>query len=171
MKREPLIAAALAAALVLGATIAPATAYFTDTTQATGGHPVKVGTSTDMKEWYAEKQKHVTISNDEDSAQPVWLRAKVFSPVEFSAAGQGWPTSPDVDGWYEYSSVVEPGASTEELVVTLTFPEVKSDKQPDGAVYGDNVNVVVVYESVPANHGAGESAYEAPDWTAVLDRG
>ena len=171
MKRKPLIAAALAVALVFGAAIAPASAYFTDTTQATGSQAVKVGTTTRIHEWYAERQKHVTISNDEDSAEPVWVRAKVFSPVEYNAVGEGWPTSPDADGWYEYADVVQPGASAREFIVTLTFPTVQSETQPDGAVYGDNVNVVIVYESTPAKHAADGKSYEAPDWANVQDRG
>ena len=164
MKRTPLVAAALAVALVFGASIAPASAYFTDTTQATGAIPIKVGTTTEIQEWYADRTKHVTISNSEDSATPVWVRARVYSPVPYSTVGQNWPAMPGADGWFVYPEPIAPGAVTSDLEVTVTFPPVKSDAQPDGSVYGDNVNVIVVYESTPAYLVEGTQTYAQPDW-------
>lgn len=179
MKRKPLIAAALAVALVLGASIAPAAAYFTDTTQATGTVEIKFGTITEMKEWYAERVKHVTISNDADSDSDVWVRAAVFAPtlsgLECQVAGDGWIASDmrvsDSDAeagyWYVYTSKVAPGTDAKELTATLTFPKVKSETQPDGSVYGDNVSVVVVYEYVVADDQPDATTYDKVVWTAA----
>lgn len=169
MRRKPIIAAALAVALVAGASIAPAQAYFTDTTQATGTVEIKFGTTTRIQEWYAERVKHVSIGNDADSDDPVWVRAKMFVPAgigyEVAFAGTEWVTTPDANGWYYYRSTVAPGADTSEFTVTLTFPTVKSDAQPDGdAVYGDNYNVIVVYEAVPADGDNAVSAYTDVTW-------
>ena len=176
MKRSFLITVALVSALVLGASIVPAWAYFTDTTMATGGMPVTVGTDTEMHEWYAQSTKHVVISNSEDSATPVYVRARVYCPtqlpgVSYTAVGEGWPAAPEADGWYYYSALVDPGKDANELTVTITFPPVQSEEQPDGAVYGDNFSVVVYYESTPAIWNSQANAYDPADWGKVVYAG
>lgn len=171
MKRSSVIAVALASALAIGASIVPAWGYFTDTTMATGGMPITVGTETEMHEWYARSTKHVVVSNSEESATPVYVRARVYSSLEYTATGENWPTVTDADGWYYYPTIVNPGADTSELTVTITFPVVQSEEQPDGSVYGDNYNVIVYYESTPAIWNSQANAYDPPDWSKVVYSG
>lgn len=173
MKRFYIIAVAIASSLMVGACIVPAWAYFTDTTMATGGLPVTVGTDTEMHEWYAKSTKHVVISNSKDSATPVYVRASVFasSELEYTATGEGWPAAADEKGWYNYSALVDPGAEANELTVTITFPVVKSEEQPDAAVYGDTHSVIVYYESTPAIWNSKAGAYDPPNWDNVVYSG
>ena len=170
MKRSYIIAVALASSLMVGACIVPAWAYFTDTTMATGGLPITVGTETDMHEWYAKSTKHVVISNSEDSATPVYVRARVIASdrLEYTAAGDSWPAAPDANGWYNYTELVDPGKDSKELTVTITFPTVKSEEQPDGSVYGDNYSIVIYYESTPAIWNTNAGAYDPPNWDNVV---
>ena len=170
MKRFSIVAVIIASAITVGACIVPAWAYFTDTTTAKGGLPVSVD-KTEMREWYLVGQKHVIISNNDKSDRPVYVRARVYSSMEYEATGVNWSATPDADGWYNYDGVVKPGDAANELTVTITFPPVKSDEQPDGAVYGDNYNVIVYYESTPAIEIEGSETYEPPDWNNVEDSG
>ena len=153
MRRGKLIAAALAMSLALGMGAAPAWAYFTDTHHADGGLPIKGQPDVEIHEWYAQATKHVVIANDaETGAPPVYVRAKVQTSLPFTAAGSNWTTEPDANGWYYYETELAAGAETEELTVGITFPTVKSEEEPNGAVYGDNYSVIVLYESVPVIH-------------------
>lgn len=169
MKRKLLVSIALAATLICGASVTPAMAYFTDSTIATGSIPVKVGATTTIHEKFAQRSKRVTISNSEDSASPVWIRARVYTNVDYKAQGTNWPEA-DAQGWYNYASPVDPGKATEELKVELTFPKVKYEKDPGEAVYDDNFNVIVVYESTLAEYDESTQSYKAPNWDNVLDR-
>ena len=167
MKKKTLLLAALAFALVLGMGIAPAWAYFTDTTYANGTLEIEAGpTPTHIKEWYGTRVKHLQFENDADASAPVFVRAKVFAePLEWTAAGEGWSAADD--GWFVYAEAIDPGASTEELTVEITFPRVKSETEPTGAVYGDTYNVDIVYESTLARYD--EQGNPVPDWDNVLD--
>ena len=168
MKRKATILAALAIVLVLCMGIAPAWGYFTDTTMASGSLKIGVKPSTDIHETYGQGVKHVTISNDADATTAVFVRARVYSSLEYAAAGTGW-SGPDAEGWYTYADAVAPGGTTAALDVTITFPKVETDE--DGKIkdseYGTNYNVVVVYESTPAQYD--ENGQPKPDWNLVLD--
>ena len=78
-------------------------------------------------------------------------------PLDYTAAGTNWSAA-DADGWMTYSQAVEPGASTESLDIKITFPDAKQ---------GDNYNVVVVYQSTPAQYDS--QGNPTPDWSQVLD--
>ena len=170
MKRKSLLLATVAAALVIAMGISPAWAYFTDTSTVQGALTINVKPSTDITEWYGARVKHVVVTNSEDATAPVFVRARAFAPEKMTAtvAGASW-TGPDAQGWYEYSEIVEPGNATQELTVTLTFPPVKSETAPTGAVVGDNYNVVVVYESTPVQYRADGTPYA--DWSLKLNSG
>ena len=172
MKKATLLLAALAFALVMAMGVAPAWAYFTDTTMASGALDIEAGpTTTHFHEWYGTKTKHLQVENAEDAAAPVFVRAKAFGPessdleLKWDIKGEGW-TAAD-DGWYVYGTAVDPGKSTNELTVSLVFPKVKSETQPSGSVYGDNYNVIVVYESTPARYD--DAGNPDPDWGDTLD--
>ena len=55
------------------------------------------------------------------------------------------------------------------LNVHINWPPIKSETEPDGAVFRDNFNVIVVYESTPVLYNADGSAYA--DWSFTLDNG
>lgn len=170
MKHKTLLLASVAVALVMAMGIAPAWAYFTDSSTATGAMKVSVTPSTDIHEYYQEGVKHVVVSNADNATTAVFVRAKVFASGVFSTdiSGDSW-SGPDGEGWYVYGDAVEPGGETTPLDVAITFPPVKSATAPNGAVVGDNYNVVVVYEAVPAQYEAdGTPIY---DWTFILDTG
>lgn len=165
--------AILATALIAIATITPAYAYFTDQSYATGGLVIQ-GPTTDIKERYGEKVKHVVITNNEDSV-PVFVRVQVFANEEYLdvVKGDGWG-SLESDGWYYFQSPVDPGKETTELLVTISFPVEKTIIGPDGEPIteeydrtGENFNVVVVYEAVPVQYDNGGNLLkpEAADWS------
>ena len=170
MKHKTLLLASVAVALVMAMGIAPAWAYFTDSSTATGYVKVGVTPSTDIHDEFLEGVKHVKVSNAEDASAAVFVRARVFASGVFSTtiSGDSW-SGPDGDGWYVYGNAVEPGRETTSLDVAITFPPEKSATAPNGAVVGDNYNVVVVYEAVPAQYNPdGTLIY---DWTFILDTG
>ena len=162
MKRTGIIAAVIALSLVIAAGITPAWAYFTDSHNADGGLPITVKPDTEIKEWYAQATKHVVVSNSEDAETPVFVRARVETALPFTAAGEGWTTEADSEGWYYYDGEVAVGAESQELTVTFTFPTVQSEEQPDGSVYGDNYSAVVLYEAAPATYD--ENGNPDPQW-------
>lgn len=165
MKRKATVLAVVAFVLVMCMGIAPAWAYFTDTTMASGSLEIGVKPSTDIHEEYGEGIKHVTVKNNDDASAAVFVRVRVYSPVECEVSGEGW-TGPDAD-WYYYGEAIDPGKETKVLDVKITFPKVKVEGETDGAMPGDNFNVVVVYEATPAVYD--DQGNPAPDWNNVID--
>ena len=170
MKHKTLLLASVAVALVMAMGIAPAWADFTDSSTVTGAMKVNVTPSTDIREWYQEGVKHVVVSNADDASTAVFVRARVFASGALSTtvSGASW-SGPDGEGWYVYGDAVDPGKETTSLDIAIKFPPVKSATEPTGAVVGDNYNVVVVYEAIPAQYNAdGTPIY---DWSFILDSG
>jgi len=159
MRRNAVILAVLAFALVLGMGIAPAWAYFTDSTMASGAIEIETATQhkTHIHEWVKDGVKHVSIENDASSSTAVFVRARVFTSLKYTTAGTNWSAA-DADGWMTYSQAVEPGASTDSLDISITFPDAKQ---------GDNYNAVIVYQSTPAQSDS--QGNPTPDWSQVLD--
>ena len=176
MKRKALLVASLVVALVLGMGIIPAGAYFTDSDTANGGVEVTVTPTTDIQEWIKEGVKHVVISNSEEATTAVYVRVGVFTSLKVDISGTGWsgPVGPNWvgpagNGWFVYDQILEPGDKTDnELLVDITFPEVKSDEKPDGAVEGDNANVIVLYESTPVLYDTNGNPYA--DWSLTANK-
>ena len=170
MKRKTLLLASVAVALVMAMGIAPAWAYFTDSSTVTGAIKIGVTPSTDIHEEYLEGVKYVKVSNAQDASTAVFVRARVFASdiLTTEVSGESW-NGPDGDGWYVYDGAVEPGNETSSLDVAIKCPPMKSETAPTGAVVCDNYNVIVVYEAVPAQYEAdGTPVY---DWSFILDSG
>jgi hypothetical protein len=183
MKRKALLAASLVVALVLGMSIVPAGAYFTDSSEANGGVDVTITPSTDIREWYKEGVKHVVISNDPEATSAVYVRAGVFTTakVAISSDNNSWTgpsnesdwVGPTGYGWFYFNKILQPGdfagspdpsnPNGDELTVDITFPTVKSPDKPDGAIEGDNFNVIVMYEATPVLYDADGNPYA--DWS------
>ena len=168
MKRLKITAVVLAFTLVIGASVTPAWAYFTDSHNADGGLRIKVEPTTDIQEWYATATKHIVITNSAQAKVKVFVRARIDadSELSFVASGEGWTAEPDAEGWYYYNEPVAPGSETKELTAMFTFPSVKSKDEPDGAVYGDNHSAIVIYETLPATYDKDGKLAE-PDWSVT----
>ncbi|MBR0404836.1 MAG: hypothetical protein IJI68_06490 [Eggerthellaceae bacterium] len=168
MKRKILLAASLAVALVLGMSIVPAGAYFTDTTETNGGVDVTITPSTDIHEWVTQGVKHVVISNDADATSAVYVRAGVFTSVEVDISHDGW-TGPSNEaswvgptdlGWFYYDQILQPGESTDSELIVDTLLRKKAEQKPEEGV---NFNVIVMYEATPVLYDADGNPYA--DWT------
>lgn len=171
MKRKLLPVASLVVALVLGMGIVPAGAYFTDSDAANGGIEVTVKPSTEIYEYVNDGVKEVTIKSNDDSKIDVFVRAGALTSLGLKEpiAGTNWTgpdgadwLGPDGYGWYYYSEPLAPGASTESLRVAVEYPKVKGEGDIEGAVLGDNANVIVLYESTPVLYKADGTPYA--DW-------
>lgn len=172
MKRKSLWLALVAVVLVAAMGIAPAWAYFTDTSTAKGGIPIKVTTETEIYEKVADGVKHVTITNSKDSSTAVFVRARAYISGMFESyeiSGSGWHAgeADQFGTWYYYEEAVEPGGETSELDIAIKFPKIKTEDPNSSVVIDDNFNVVVVYEAVPAQYD--EKGEPAPDWSKPLD--
>ena len=133
----------LAVVLVLTACIGSAYAYFTSNSAAKGGYVIHISDSTEIKEEVSDWTKHVTILNKEGGA-PVFVRVKAFcaSPYELEYDGKNWTI--DDDGFYRYAFAVDGGSGTGDVL------DIKIKDIPEDAKPGDDFNIIVVYESVPA---------------------
>lgn len=175
MRKKAILLASLAVVLVLGMSITPAWGYFTDWTEANGGLEVNVTPEPTISEWYAESVKHLTVANAESATTPVFARARVITSLDTDVAGEGWygPVADNDGQWYYYGSSdkelteIAPGASSGELTVKITFPRIKSETQPDGAAYGNQVNVIVYYEATAVEYN--EDGTTFADWNKVPD--
>ena len=164
MKRRLVTVLALAAFLsVAFAGIGKASAYFTASTEAQGQKTIVLGDSSTITETYDSGTKHVVITNDASSANPVYVRAAVFSGIPASISGSGWegPASEDGIDWYYFTpdTPIEPGESTNALDVALTIPEAEENGE---------FNVIIVYETTPA-FPAESGGYTAADWTLTAE--
>ena len=178
MKKKYFVLMLLIAALVFSTSIGGALAYFSTYTTALGGYPIKLDNNPKPEEWYKEGLKHLTIANTGDG--PIFVRAKaiatngvnVLPNYELSEywTAENLSDSADGVGYYYYSKALEgkdaeTGKETSELLITITFP-----KQPviDGKTefeIGDEMNVLVLFESVPAVFNPdGTEAFELA-WT------
>ena len=153
MKKKHLFLAVLAIVLILSVSLGTALAYFTSYAGANGGYIIHIGHETEIEESIEGNVKSVTIYNipDEDTGNglyPVFVRARVYggSDVVLTVTGEGW--TQDVDNWY-YDSALFTGDHTTTLEITVE-PAENAGVRP-----GDPIDVLVIYESVPAVFTAG----------------
>ncbi len=159
MKKKSLIFAGIAIILILAANLPLAWGYFSTYTEAKGGirlQPRKV--DTEIKEDVLDWTKHVIISNTGDES--LYIRARAFAGSEYKLTyitGDGWTDGKD--GYYYYNSILGPGQETSELLVKIENP-------PKDPIDGQEVNVVVVYESTPVRYDDNGKPYA--DWNRKL---
>ena len=142
MKLRKYILPLLAVVLVLAAGIGMASAYFTTYVTAKGGYVIHLNYETEIHEDVSQWTKHVSLYNREGSS-PIFVRAKVFfaDPYTLEISGANWVL--DSEGFYRYQLPLYGGETAGELLIHISgIPE---DAKP-----GDDFNVIVVYESVPA---------------------
>ena len=159
--KKPVILTAAALALTGAVSVGSALAYFTIYTTASGGVQMDMGfTDTTIDEEIEGGTKVITIRNTGD--YDCYVRVQIFadSVIDYDALmantdGTGW--SLDGDGYWYYEPVLGAGASTEQLVIDY------ADLLPDDFQEGQEVNIIVVYESTPVIYDS-EGNTDA-DWT------
>ena len=136
-----------AAALVLGSSVGTSMSYFTTYVTAKGSKTVAVErTIPHVDEKLEGSIKQVTIRNNGD--RDCYVRVKVFAPVECTYENsEKWQHA--ADGYWYYSDVLAPGASTEMLRIT-PVPD-KRDQDYD---------IIVVAESAPIIYVTDETSGE-----------
>ncbi len=175
MKKKYFVLMLVIAALVLSASIGGALAYFSTYTTALGGYPVKLDNNPKPEEWYKEGLKHLTIENTGDG--PIFVRAKAIATDGVTLTyteSENWTDnnlsgSTEGAGYYYYSKALEgkdaeAGKVTSELLITLTFPKQSKIEGKEFEI-GDEMNVLVLFESVPAVYKSDGTEDFALAWT------
>lgn len=176
MKKKYIVLLLLIAALVFSASIGGALAYFSTYTTAMGGYPVALDNSPKPKETYESGVKHLTIENTGDGA--IFVRAKAIATEGVTLTytqGDNWTDSnlsgaDDGTGYYYYGKALEgkdaeAGKETTELQIKITFPPHPVTDENATFKKGDEVNVLVLFESVPAMYKADGTEDFALAWT------
>lgn len=130
-------------------------AYFTTYATAKGSQELALGTQTTLHEEIKGMEKHVRIENTGGVDCYVRVKALAASTVGLTCKGEGW--SLEKDGYWHYSDILTPGASTAPLVVSITAPQGNDIKE---------FNVVVIQECTPVLYDEDGNAYE--DWSLGL---
>jgi len=165
-----IILAAVSAALLVAAGIGSAIAYFTTYAEAQGTRVVNFSHREEITEEVGELSKAITITNQADS-QPVYVRARAYTGAQYASrlqtSGTGWEDGGD--GWWYYSQVLNPGASTASpLNVQLTGITEEESKD------GEELNIAVVYESALVIYEYNKNAdgyVPVTDWSKIFDSG
>lgn len=176
MKKKYFVLMLLIAALVFSASIGGALAYFSTYTTAKGGYPVILDNNPEPKEEYENGVKSLTIENKGDG--PIFVRAKAIATEGVNLTyqpGENW-TSENLGGstgtgYYYYSKALENKDATAALKtttalnITITFPAHPVTDENAQFAIGDEMNVLVLFESVPAVYNSdGTEAFELA-WT------
>jgi len=159
MKKTKIILTAICLALVLGLSIVPAMAYFTDYTEAQGSVKVDLGFKTTLDEEVDGFVKTITVSNA--GPESCWVRAKAFagSDLSLTYSGEGW--SEGEDGYWYYSEIIPAGGKTGSLKVEI-------GNIPEDAEEGDKLDVAVVYESAKVIYNA-DGTVKAGDFSMEMN--
>ena len=152
----------LSLVLVLSMSVGAAYAFFTASVTPRGGYVLRIGYTPQISE-KLEGDKHVTLIS-EAGAPTVFVRAKAYTGVQFqqhlSYTGENWMKGKqNEDFFYYYILPLEGGSSTSELLVHVSTDLFPAETQP-----GDEVNVIVVYESTPAVFSADGKPDYATAW-------
>lgn len=175
MKKKTIFLLALSVLLITAVTMNGTLAYFTSYAEAKGGHPIFLG-DTHITENFSSWTKRVTVSND---GQPVYVRARAFAgdqylleygtgkandDPKYTCNNGGWIRKDD--GYYYYDTILGPGEKTTELLIQI-------ENIPESVANGDSFNVVVIYESTPAQYDNNGNPIEPMDaaWDLIPDGG
>ena len=133
--------------LLLGAaSVGSAYAYFTTYTEAAGGVVFSLGQmKTEIDESVEGGKKIVSVKNTGDYA--CYVRVTAFAGSEYTLTyedGGSGKWSDGRDGYWYYSELLEPGASTEKMHVVIPADLLKKVEEE-----GIDQNVIVVQECAP----------------------
>ena len=147
MKHKRSLLFLLALLLVVGMSVGAAWAYFTANDVAKGGYKLSIGYTPPIYE-RLDGDKFVRIVSEEN-APTVFIRAKAYTGSAYQQyltyEGVNWKKGTTEDFFYYYMLPLEANSSTTELQVHVT-----SDLFPAGSQPGEQINIIVVYESAPA---------------------
>ncbi|WP_165171061.1 hypothetical protein [Adlercreutzia sp. ZJ242] len=157
--------------------VGAASAYFTTYCQAKGGYTLELGDTTTVKESFANWTKSVTVQSDAASDEAVYVRVKAYGPekypITYSEPGGATNWSLAADGYYYYNGILDPGTATSAL--NLMIRDVLPSDAGAGVAPqpGDAFNVVVIYETTPAQYQPDGTAVEPEraDWSVKLETG
>lgn len=163
MKLKSILPVIIAIGFIGISNISNANAYFTTYVTAKGGYSVNWKHEEHMEESFTDWNKYVTITSKPDSI-PVFVRVKAFAGTTYSLdfSGSEWSKN-DADGYYYYNIPLNGGETTTALKIFI-------DNIPINPQKNENFNVVVVYETVPAQFdeaGNPISPMQA-DWTKEI---
>ena len=158
LNRLYVLLACLALAVLLVPTTERTMAYFTHYITAKGS--VDLGSfkvTTEIIEQVDNNRKTVTIRNTGDV--PCYIRVSALAgrqfALEFTPENAGsWVANED-DGWWYYREPVDPEASTDSLMIEITWEK--------DEIQGD-FNVIVVEECTPVRYEPDGTPYA--DWNA-----
>ena len=170
MKKTKWLLVALTVGMIVTAGIGQALAYFTTYAEAQGGYPIYLGDRTEITENFRDWTKIVTIHNEADSAEPVWIRVIAYSAYPMTFTGTDW--EPGADGYYYYANPVNAGGDTSSLEIKIHDKDDagKNPEKPDEDSPKKDFNVIVIYESTPVRYGENGELLAA-DWNELLDTG
>ena len=150
MKRGlAIIAAALL--LIAASAVKPAIAYFTDTTKAEGKLLISLGDGEleELEEDVENFVKKITITNTGN--EPLMVRAKAIYPTGITLKMEDSSNWTEGTDYYNYSLVLQPGESTSELNLKVTFDEAK------------DFNVIIIQEAARVIYD--EDGNPTGDWS------
>ena len=152
------VAVGLCATLGIAACTGTAFAYFTANTQASGGHPIELGYSSEIYEGIDQYDGSKSIVMVNTGNTDIKVRVQLFygtgvndsvvvTPMA-EGTDEGWS---EKDGMYWWDGVLKPGQSTGILKVT-----VESDKE----VEIDNFDVTVIGQTSSVHYEYDEDGNE-----------
>lgn len=166
MKKRTLILAVLAVLLVMVSSIGSAVAYFTTYVSARGGYVIHLGDRAEIKERIDKNSKIVTIRNYPNDLEdlgkyPVFVRVKAFADSDAKldvSSNALYPDNPDAlweqdgENCWRYRKALFAG---EETNPAFTIDVISNRTLQDDETM--ILDVVVVYESVPAVFNADDT--------------
>ena len=179
MKKNKWLLLLIAVVLIAVSGVGTAMAYFTTYVTAKGGYVIHLEDKTEIIEDVISWTKDVQILNKEGSSD-VFVRVKAFSDDEIQLEFRGEDWIPGEDGFYYYQKPLKGGETTPKLQIHIGPAPEGSElhilKDPKDAKPGEDFNVIVVYESVPAIYTEGgepdlQKAWSDTEKITVIEEG
>ncbi len=169
--KKTVLAAAITGAIALGMISAvsagSAAAYFTTYATARGGHVIRLGGRSQIREEFSQWTKHVSLENTGE--KEAYVRVKAFAGSGYGlvySGSENW--SAGEDGYWYYGEILPVGAATEILDIRIELPVI-TDEAGNSVAYTEDFNVVVIQECTAVRYGEDGTPYA--DWDAVLESG
>lgn len=159
MRKLQYLLLALALVCVVGVSIRGALSYFTSYAEAEGGMILDLQEESSKKEVF-DGIKHLTIKNTSKTLS-VYVRAKAIITEKYAdsltCTGEDWRDGGD--GYYYYNKLLPAGAEATPLDVAFSSPEAPGE--------GDEFNVAIIYETIPAQYDNDGNPVE--NWNQKID--
>ena len=132
------------------------------TVSASGGYTILLGVNGILEENVINKEKHVSFAMNIDS-EPCYLRIKAFAPSSikllYSDATGRWKKGEN-DDYYYYSSILNPGEVTEDLLIAI-------ENMPEDEII-DEFNIAVISETTEVRYNPDGTPYY--NWEYVSNK-